>query len=136
MRSFDYLAASGELFGGAGQSEAIEARKRDIIERFLQVCERSFINAYTQASSAIPHQWSGPQSWRTLLDLFLLEKAAYEISYEAANRPNWLPVPLRGLGGLAARLLPDWPSAAHAAGEGAPPPKEPTKNGLGEGKLT
>ena len=32
-----------------------------------------------------------------LLDLFLIEKAAYEIVYEAANRPAWIDVPLHGL---------------------------------------
>lgn len=135
LRSFDYLAASGELFGGAGQSEAIEARKRNIIERFLQVSERSFLNAYAQASAAIPHQWSSPQSWRTLLDLFLLEKAAYEINYEAANRPSWVPVPLRGLAGLAARLLPDWPSEPPAATESTAATREgASKSGAGEGQ--
>jgi maltose alpha-D-glucosyltransferase/alpha-amylase len=128
LRSFDYLAASGELFGGAGQSESIEARKRSIIERFLQVCERAFINAYIQASSGVPHQWASPQSWRTLLDLFLLEKAAYEINYEAANRPNWLPVPLRGLAGLAARLLPDWPPDVGASPNEVSVPKPQAGN--------
>jgi maltose alpha-D-glucosyltransferase/alpha-amylase len=44
-----------------------------------------------------------------LLDLFLVEKAAYEIGYEAANRPAWVPVPLRGLAALADRLLRDSP---------------------------
>ena len=33
----------------------------------------------------------------SLLDFFLLEKAAYEIGYEAANRPAWLAIPLHGL---------------------------------------
>jgi maltose alpha-D-glucosyltransferase/alpha-amylase len=32
-----------------------------------------------------------------LLTLFLIEKAAYEITYEAANRPAWITVPLHGL---------------------------------------
>jgi maltose alpha-D-glucosyltransferase/alpha-amylase len=36
-----------------------------------------------------------------LLDLFLLEKAAYEVTYEAANRPSWFAVPLAGLSVLA-----------------------------------
>jgi len=34
----------------------------------------------------------------------LLEKASYEISYEASNRPNWLPIPLRGLATIVDRL--------------------------------
>ena len=40
-----------------------------------------------------------------LLDLFLLEKAAYEVAYETANRPTWIEVPLRGLARLADQLL-------------------------------
>ena len=40
-----------------------------------------------------------------LLDLALLEKAAYEVAYEASNRPDWLPTPLQGLGEIAERLL-------------------------------
>jgi maltose alpha-D-glucosyltransferase/alpha-amylase len=42
-----------------------------------------------------------------LLDLFVLEKAAYEIAYEAANRPDWIGVPIAGLGRAAERLLQD-----------------------------
>jgi maltose alpha-D-glucosyltransferase/alpha-amylase len=34
-----------------------------------------------------------------------VEKAAYEINYEAANRPTWIEVPLHGLAGLIERLL-------------------------------
>ena len=34
---------------------------------------------------------------RGLLDLFLIQKAAYEISYELENRPAWVSIPLRGL---------------------------------------
>jgi maltose alpha-D-glucosyltransferase/alpha-amylase len=37
-----------------------------------------------------------------LLDLFLIQKAAYEIAYEAANRPGWLSIPVRGLLALVA----------------------------------
>jgi maltose alpha-D-glucosyltransferase/alpha-amylase len=39
-----------------------------------------------------------------LLELFEVEKAAYEIAYEAANRPAWVDVPLQGLAQLIARL--------------------------------
>jgi maltose alpha-D-glucosyltransferase/alpha-amylase len=40
-----------------------------------------------------------------LLELLLLEKAAYEINYEAANRPTWLAVPLAGFATLAQSVL-------------------------------
>jgi maltose alpha-D-glucosyltransferase/alpha-amylase len=37
--------------------------------------------------------------------LFLLEKAAYEIQYEASNRPRWLAIPLHGLSRIVQRLV-------------------------------
>jgi maltose alpha-D-glucosyltransferase/alpha-amylase len=40
-----------------------------------------------------------------LLDLFLIEKAAYEIRYEIANRPAWVSIPLQGLQDIMARLM-------------------------------
>ena len=114
LRSFDYLAASGFASGGAGQSDATQARKQAIVERFHQVSEQSFMSAYAQATQSLPHHWSSPEDWRRLLELFLLEKAAYEIGYEAANRPSWLGVPLRGLAALVEQLLPAWPTKTEA----------------------
>ena len=43
---------------------------------------------------------SGP-----LLDLYLLEKAAYEVRYESANRPGWVDIPVAGLRRVAERIL-------------------------------
>ena len=38
-----------------------------------------------------------PNARSSLLDLFKIHKASYEIGYESANRPTWLSIPLRGL---------------------------------------
>ena len=35
-----------------------------------------------------------------LLDLFLIDKALYELNYELNNRPDWVRIPLRGLAEL------------------------------------
>ena len=48
---------------------------------------------------------NAPPAEAQALELFQLEKAAYELAYEANNRPAWLGVPLRGLAALADRLL-------------------------------
>jgi maltose alpha-D-glucosyltransferase/alpha-amylase len=34
---------------------------------------------------------------KLLLDLFILEKAIYELGYELNNRPDWVDVPLAGI---------------------------------------
>ena len=36
-------------------------------------------------------------SWPALLDFFLLEKAVYELGYEANSRPDWVDIPARGI---------------------------------------
>jgi maltose alpha-D-glucosyltransferase/alpha-amylase len=105
VRSLDYLAASSHGSGGAGQTEEIQARTMSIIERCHRGAEKAFLAAYAAASASLPHHWAEPSNWRRLLDLFLVEKAAYEVGYEASNRPTWIGVPLRGLAVLATRLV-------------------------------
>jgi maltose alpha-D-glucosyltransferase/alpha-amylase len=56
--------------------------------QFRQRASRAFLRAYWEATDAR----SGPAA-RELLDLFLIEKAAYEIAYEATNWPTWIGVP-------------------------------------------
>ena len=46
-----------------------------------------------------------------LIELFELEKALYELRYEAGNRPAWINVPLQGV--LALRGLAPSAGADH-----------------------
>jgi maltose alpha-D-glucosyltransferase/alpha-amylase len=63
-----------------------------------------------------PRAWVTPQTQQNLLDLFLLEKAAYEIRYEIANRPAWIGIPLGGMARIAQRLLPQEENVLEQAG--------------------
>ena len=57
----------------------------------------SFLSSYLEAvggSSIIP---ADDSHTRGLLDVFLVEKAAYELEYELNNRPDWVGIPLRGI---------------------------------------
>ena len=38
---------------------------------------------------------------KVLLNVFLLEKAVYELDYELNNRPEWVIIPLKGILNLA-----------------------------------
>jgi len=104
LRSFDYAAATIIAAGGAGQDDTALARKRGVLERFRLNANKAFLTAYQEASAPIAHHWTQTHSERDLLNLFLIEKAAYEICYEAANRPAWLNVPLLGLAQLLSHL--------------------------------
>ncbi|MFB2602672.1 putative maltokinase, partial [Rhizobium phaseoli] len=101
LRSFDYAAAmilrsasAVDLSGPARQ-----ARQR-VARQYLHQSRHAFVEAYGLATAAMPHAWQQAQGERAALELFCLEKAAYEITYEAENRPSWLAVPLHGLHGL------------------------------------
>ena len=95
LRSFDYAAAMAQRSGPA-EAQNVEARRLELLDQFRTVSTDAFLAGYAKVNTGEPG---------ALLDLFLLEKAAYELAYEAANRPEWLDVPLMGLHRLAERLL-------------------------------
>ena len=82
LRSFDYAARTEQRrSNGAFEADGWLARARD-----------AFLSAYADAAPRAPD----PE----LLAAFELEKACYEVTYEAANRPDWQWLPLEALGRL------------------------------------
>jgi maltose alpha-D-glucosyltransferase/alpha-amylase len=107
LRSLSYASAAAQpTTGNAPQATA--DRKRALFERLRGHGEEAFLIDYLAAVAASAQPVAGDEATQAaLLDLFLIEKAAYEIRYEAANRPTWIGLPLRGLASLASRLLGD-----------------------------
>ncbi len=104
LRSFDYAAAAAAP-GRVAASEQAGVRRQTALQEFRQRASSSFMEAYHAVLEAADPRWVPAAAEQALLDLFLLEKAAYEIKYEAANRPTWLGIPLGGMYGIAKRLL-------------------------------
>ena len=104
LRSFDYAAASA-LAGRVPGSDQAAERQSNLVEQFRRSAGRAFQDAYKSVLHASPEPWVQPQAEQNLLDLFLLEKAAYEVRYEATNRPGWIGIPLAGLARVTQRLL-------------------------------
>ena len=105
LRSFNYVAAMAAYSGPGDLTEAACAHRQTLLTRFLTQTQRAFLTTYWQATANIPHRFGKKRDAQALLDLFTLEKAAYEVCYESANRPAWINVPLRGLAAIAQRLL-------------------------------
>ena len=110
LRSLDYAAATVSS-GRTAASEASLERRAHVVDRFRATASHAFMEAYRTVLSHSGNPWVGPGNEGSLLDLFLIEKAAYEIRYEAANRPAWIGIPLAGLADIAARLFGE--DAAH-----------------------
>jgi len=106
LRSFDYAAAMAvQLHTVDSTADADAARKR-VADRYLIEARQAFVQAYRLAAASLAHEWKDAEGEDAALALFGLEKAAYEVAYEAENRPAWLPVPLHGLYGLLSGLQP------------------------------
>ncbi len=104
LRSLSYLAASADL-DREMVSEVEDARHKALVGRFMEMAEPAFLEAYFEAVSDSQELRIAPEARGRILDLFLLEKAAYEIAYEVRSRPHWLPLPLAGFSAIASRLL-------------------------------
>ena len=96
IRSFDYAAAMVKRRSLASHAHLADEQVSLFLEGFVERATEAFLTGYREAVAS-----DGEQALITvkmeLLDLFLIEKAAYEVVYEAANRPAWIDVPLHGL---------------------------------------
>ncbi|MGR4067213.1 maltose alpha-D-glucosyltransferase [Billgrantia sp. C5P2] len=105
LRSFDYaFARVDEVLPGGESEEMQDDSGHEVAERCLLRARQAFLNAYWQATQTLPHEWKHHAGPAAAVDLFVLEKTAYEIAYEISNRPAWLSVPLRGLAALVEQL--------------------------------
>ena len=108
MNAKPQFQTSGESRGFAGTGrglQSIRPPKRYVFGSLLILT--FFLEGYQQTMSALERPWVTPEQLRPLLDLFLLERAAYEVGYEAANRVAWIDLPAGGLARLIRKLLGD-----------------------------
>jgi len=85
LRSFDYAAGSWEQ-AHLGQSAGMWAAR----------ARTAFLEGYTQSSGR------DPRADAVLLNALELDKALYEVVYEARNRPTWLSIPTTAIARLSA----------------------------------
>ena len=78
LRSFDYAA-------GTVETERPGESRRE----WARACSTAFLSGYeNELGASVPTD---------ILDAFVLDKALYEVTYEARNRPDWLTIPVGAL---------------------------------------
>ncbi|MGH3276823.1 MAG: maltokinase N-terminal cap-like domain-containing protein [Streptosporangiaceae bacterium] len=82
LRSFDY-AARHQLLGHPDAG-----RLRGPADTWVDECQQAFCAGYARAGG------QDPTATSVLLRALTLEKAVYEVIYEAQHRPSWLSIPL------------------------------------------
>jgi maltokinase len=91
LRSFDYAARHQLLTHPvAGPSSGLAAKASDWVRRNSD----AFCAGYAAAGGL------DPAENYVLLRAMLLDKAVYEVIYEARNRPTWVPIPLESIAEL------------------------------------
>jgi maltose alpha-D-glucosyltransferase / alpha-amylase len=96
LRSFDYAASMALDMHIASYETAGEAARARVLE-WRETTTTSFLDAYREhvrGAGTIPEDAALGDA---LLDLFLIQKGLYEISYELGNRPAWIRIPLQGV---------------------------------------
>ena len=78
-----------EISGRLNQPSTIHILKDIIVFKILSILSQKYIKETF--------------SINMMLNIFLFEKAVYEVGYELNNRPDWIMIPLKGI----KRLLED-----------------------------
>jgi trehalose synthase-fused probable maltokinase len=97
LRSFGYAAAAA-LMQRAAPGTDEWARLEVWSQTWEELARDRFLSAYfTRAheGGCLP---SDRNDMLTMIDVFEIDKAVYEIGYEQSHRPGWLQIPLHGLG--------------------------------------
>ena len=104
LRSFHYAISSALLKKVTVLKEDAELLQ-PWAECWYAFIAGSFLRAYVGAIAGASFAPADAGAFESLLQVYLLEKAVYEVGYELNNRPDWIAIPIRGIfqviGGVA-----------------------------------
>jgi maltose alpha-D-glucosyltransferase/alpha-amylase len=96
LRSFSYAALTG-----LGAATATRYEDLDRLTPWADAWETwvsgAYLRAYLDTTSGATLLPARTASLEALLQIFILDKAFYELGYELNNRPEWVHIPLTGL---------------------------------------
>ncbi|MDQ3928114.1 MAG: putative maltokinase, partial [Chloroflexota bacterium] len=99
LRSFHY-AAYAAMFSRVTK-DVVASESQAGIEGWAEAWHKwvsvAYLQEYLEVAATGNFLPRNPQDLRTLFDIYLLEKAVYELIYELNNRPEWVRIPLQGV---------------------------------------
>jgi maltose alpha-D-glucosyltransferase/alpha-amylase len=98
LRSFSYARGSTHL---RERTEPGIERLGPALQAWESATRKAFVDAYAAAMKG-GGVYDSFDDMRGLLQLAEMEKVLYELRYEAANRPDWIHIPVQGLTSLLA----------------------------------
>jgi maltose alpha-D-glucosyltransferase/alpha-amylase len=96
LRSFGYAAYAG-LFAHAATRPGHFSQLEPWARIWLVWASAAFLKGYFGAAGDAQFIPAEASQRDTLLNLYLLDKALYELNYELNNRPDWIRIPLQGI---------------------------------------
>ncbi len=99
IRSFDYACYSALADQIAGMSRGNDElqRLRGWMQFWTTWTSAAFLKSYMAVASGQSFIPATTEESQILFDVYLLEKALYELRYELNNRPDWARIPLYGI---------------------------------------
>jgi maltokinase len=89
LRSFDYAARSVQRDFDVDEEAGSQLEYRGT--EWVQRNRDAFLEGYAEVSGSLSH------TDLALIEAYELDKAVYEVAYEARNRPTWIDIPLAAL---------------------------------------
>jgi len=106
LRSFHYAAYTA-LFDqqNRGLISPEDPQPERWVRYWYQWVAASFLRAYFETTDGASFLPTDRAEREMLLEIFLLDKAVYELNYELNNRPDWVHIPIRGITDLMSNRM-------------------------------
>ena len=98
VRSFHYASRTAAVRLRRDWTESFDpAALEEWVTLWYRWVAGTFLGSYLREVEGAGFLPTDRDQLAALLDFFLLEKAVYELGYEANNRPDWVELPARGI---------------------------------------
>ena len=97
LRSYSYAAQSGAFARKQRADDSESMHNEEWAALWESSVSGAFFRGYCEAITQRPALLPAADAVQSMLEAFLLEKAAYELNYELNNRPSWVRIPLKGI---------------------------------------